>query len=325
MMEENNKGNISRRDFLKRLLGSSTAAGLTLAGGAYFYNRHPLPAQAKPLVVRRFDLPETAGRFAVAKNDNVDALVRRAVKGVGGMEAFVKKGEKVLIKVNCAFARPAWMGATTSPEVTAEVVKLCLEAGASRVRVTDNSISDAKSCFMKSGIWDAVKQAGGEVVLPQPSDFRMVRVSEGVIGVWETYYSPLGWCDKLIGIPVVKTHNLSGASLAMKNWYGFIGGSRSRFHQNIHQVIAELGAFIRPTLVVLDGSRLLMHNGPTGGSASDVVPGNTIVASTDQVAADSFGVELLSLSRNDVKYITLAESMKLGMADYRSLPGYKEV
>jgi uncharacterized protein (DUF362 family) len=325
MTMESNNNPISRRDFLKRSAGAAITAGASVAGGLYFWNRNPVPHKPATMEVRRFDVAGTEGRFAVAKNDNIIKLVRRAVEGVGGIEGFIQKGDKVLIKVNGAFARPAWMGATTSPEVTAEVVKLCLEAGASSVRVTDNPISDAKSCFLKSGIEEAVKQAGGEVVLPRPADFEMVKVSEGVIGVWETFYRPLAWCDKLIGIPAVKTHNLCGASLTMKNWYGFMGGSRSRFHQDIHNVIAELGAFIRPTLIVLDGSRLLIRNGPTGGSASDVVPGNTIVATTDQVAADSFGVELLGLERSVVSYIQIAESMGLGKADYRALAGYREV
>jgi uncharacterized protein (DUF362 family) len=252
-------------------------------------------------------------------------MVRRSVEQAGGIGRFIQKNDKVLLKVNCAFARPAWMGATTSPEVTGTVVRMCYEAGASEVRVTDNPISDAKSCFMKSGIGEAVAKAGGRVWMPNPSDFRVVEVSKGVIGPWETYYEPLKWCTKLIGIPTVKTHNLCGASLSMKNWYGFIGGSRSRFHQNIHQVISELGQFITPTLVILDGTRMLVRNGPTGGSEKDVVAGNVIVASTDAVAIDSFGVDLLGLDKNDVKYLELAQAAGVGKMDYKKLAGFKEI
>lgn len=321
MDENKDKPNISRRDFLK----ASFAAGATLAGGAYFMDRNPVPRKAAAATVRSFGVAGTAGRFAVARNDNPAALVRKAVAAVGGMEAFVAKGDKVLLKVNCAFARPAWMGATTSPEVTAEVVRLCREAGASAVRVTDNPISDAKSCFLKSGLDAAVRAAGGEVVLPRPADFRVVKVSDGVIGPWEVFHSPLAWCDKLIGIPTVKTHNLCGASLAMKNWYGFIGGSRSRFHQNIHPVIVELAQFITPSLIILDGIRMLTRNGPTGGSAADVRPGNTIVASTDPVAVDAFGCRMLGIAPSEVEYIGLAQDRKMGSADYKALPEYKEV
>lgn len=310
---------VSRRDFLKHFVKASAAGALTLGAGVFFWNRNPVPYKAPPLKIRRFDVPGTQGLLAVAKDDNITNLVRKAIKGVGGIERFIRRGDNVLLKVNCAFARPSWMGATTSPEVAAEVIRLCFEAGASSVKVTDYPINDAESCFTKSGLKKAIKDVGGEIILPTPSDFRRVQVSSGVIGVWETLYTPLAQCDKLIGIPTAKTHNLCGASLAMKNWYGFIGGSRSRFHQDIHHVVAELGAFIAPTLIVLDATRLLMRNGPTGGSASDVIPGNTVVASTDQVAIDSFGAELLGLDREAVKYIALAEEKGLGTADYRSL------
>jgi uncharacterized protein (DUF362 family) len=312
---------VSRRDFLK----ASVTAGLTLATGKYFLNRNPVPKKTGALTVPSFTVPNTAGRFCLVKGENPAKLVRKAVEGIGGISQYIGRGQKVLLKVNCAFARPAWMGATTSPEVTAEMVRLCYEAGASAVRVTDNPISDPKSCFLTSGLSRAVKDAGGEIMLPNPSDFQLVKVSDGVIGNWEVFYTPLKWCDKLIGLPTAKTHNLCAASLAMKNWYGFIGGSRSRFHQNIHQVIAELGRFITPTFVILDGTRMMIHNGPTGGSDQDVTAGNFIVASTDQVAADACGVHMLGLEQKDVPYIGLAREKGLGNPEYRKLPGFKEV
>jgi len=316
-----NKDKVSRRDFLK----ASVAAGVTLAGGIYFADRNSVPKKAKLETIPSYFAAGTKNRFCAARGTRPSELVRRAVEGAGGMGQYVQKGDRVLLKVNCAFAKPAWMGATTSPEVAAEVVRLCREAGASEVRVTDFPISDAKSCFLKSGIREAVEKAGGAVMLPSPADFRDVQVSQGVIGAWEVYYAPLKWCTKLIGVPTVKSHNLCGASLAMKNWYGFIGGSRNRFHQNIHQVIAELSGFITPTLVVLDGTRVLMRNGPTGGSEDDVLPGNVVVASTDQVAVDAFGVELLNLNIKDVPYIEKAQAAGVGSSDYQKLAGFKEV
>ncbi len=323
-MDQNNR-RLSRREFLRRFFDAGLAAGVTMGVGKYFSNRNPVPPKNDLFNVRKFNVENTRGLFAVAKGENPSAITIAAMNAAGGISRFIRKGDDVLIKVNCAFARPAWAGATTSPEVTAEVVKLCYQAGASRVRVTDNPISDPKSCFLKSGIEQAVRDAGGEIVLPSPADFRVVQVSRGVIGQWEVFYSPLAACDKLIGIPTLKTHNLCGASLCMKNWYGLIGGSRSRFHQDIHHVVAELGQFITPTFVVLDATRMLMRNGPTGGSAQDVAPGNTVVVSTDQVAVDAYGAQMLSLTPDVVKYIQIAEQMNLGQSNYSKLPGFKEV
>lgn len=111
----------------------------------------------------------------------------------------------------------------------------------------------------------------------------------------------------------------------MKNWYGLLGGPRNRLHQAIHEVITDLAQFIRPTLVVLDGSRLLVSNGPTGGSPSDVRPGHVIAAGTDQVAIDCFGARLLGLSPEDIAYLGMAEKLGLGVLSEENLKLFKRV
>lgn len=323
--EAKNKSCFSRRNFLSKLVKASVLAGAAVSAGKYFQDRNITLLEEPVLTVPGFDVPDTAGLFAVARGKNPYLLTETAVRAIGGMGRFIKKGDKVLIKANCAFARPAWMGATSSPEVVAATVKLCYQAGAVQVKVTDNPINAAKSCFLKSGVGQATEAAGGKIILPQVSDFKQVKVNEGLIKSWEIYYEPLNWCDKLIGIPTVKTHNLCGASLAMKNWYGFFGGSRSRFHQDIDRVITELAAFITPTLVILDGTRMMVKNGPTGGSVQDVVAGNTVAVSTDQVAIDSFGIDLLDLDKDKVPYINMAAEQGLGSPDYRNMPFFREV
>ena len=105
----------------------------------------------------------------------------------------------------------------------------------------------------------------------------------------------------------------------MKNWYGLLGGRRNIFHQDINTIIAELALMVRPTLVILDGTTSMMTNGPTGGSLSDLKHTNTMIVSTDQVAADAFGATLLEKSPSALPYIGKAEAAGVGKADYRAL------
>jgi uncharacterized protein (DUF362 family) len=88
--------------------------------------------------------------------------------------------------------------------------------------------------------------------------------------------------------------------MTMKNWYGLLGGRRNIFHQDVHGIIEELAMMVSPTLVILDGTWTMMTNGPTGGSLSDLKQTNTMIVSTDQVAADSFGATLLGKSPEDL-------------------------
>lgn len=319
-----NPNDASRRIFIRRMGAAGTLAAGTAAIGTFFHNRNLVPAGEAARTLPSYAVPGTESMMAVAEGPDPALAVRAALRELGGIGRFVKAGDRVLIKPNCAFDRPAHFGATSSPEVTGEVVRQCVSAGA-EVRVTDNPINNPEGCFVKSGLMDAVGAAGGEVWLPSAALFSRVQVGTLRIPEWEALYRPLDWADKVIGIPTVKNHNLSGASLTMKNWYGLLGGPRNRLHQAIHEVIADLAQFIKPTLVVLDGSRLLIANGPTGGSPSDVVPGNVVAAGTDMVALDSFGTRLLNLDPAAIGYLVMTQKLGLGVIDPSALRLYKKV
>jgi uncharacterized protein (DUF362 family) len=107
--------------------------------------------------------------------------------------------------------------------------------------------------------------------------------------------------------------------MSMKNWYGLLGGRRNIFHQDIHNIIKELAMMVRPTLVVVDGTTAMMTNGPTGGSLADLKQTETMIVSTDQVAADAFGAKLLEKSATDLPHIAKAEAAGVGTSDYESL------
>lgn len=313
-----------RRMFIQRM---GTAAGIaagTAALGTFFHNRNLVPSGEEVKTVPSYAVPGTEGMMAVAEGPDPALAVRAALQELGGIQRFIKAGDRVLIKPNCAFDRPAHFGATSSPAVTGEVVRQCIAAGA-QVRVIDNPINNPEGCFVKSGLMDAVQSAGGEVWLPSASLFGQVKVGTLRIPDWEALYRPLDWADKLIGIPTVKTHNLCGVSLSMKNWYGLLGGARNRLHQAINEVIVDLAQFISPTLVVLDGSRLLVANGPTGGSPSDVRPGDVVAVGTDQVALDSFGARLLGQTPQDIEYLGMAAQLGLGTMDEANLRLFKKV
>jgi uncharacterized protein (DUF362 family) len=129
--------------------------------------------------------------------------------------------------------------------------------------------------------------------------------------------------DRLINMPIVKQHSLTSCTISMKNLYGILGGRRNQLHQEIDQSIVDLASFSRPTLTVVDATRVLMRGGPQGGSLDDVNIEHTVLCATDQVAADARAAEFLGLDAARVGHIVLAEKAGLGTIDYRSV-GYKE-
>ncbi|MDD5458897.1 MAG: DUF362 domain-containing protein [Phycisphaerae bacterium] len=320
-MEQPN--NFDRREFLARLgkAGVLIAAIGAVSGKLYDRKGHSGIDDADIVRLKDFSVKPVSGQtMGIALGADRAKNAQMAVAAIGGMQRFVKKGDIVAIKPNVAFASPAILGATANPELVAAVVRMCYEVGAKKVIVTDNPINDPANCFMISGIGIAAEKAGAKIFLPKKSAFALTSVDGGrLIQRWPILYEPLGKIDKLIGISPVKNHNRSGASMAMKNWYGLLGGQRNVFHQDINGIIAELSMMVKPTLVILDGVDVMSSNGPTGGSISDLKRTNTLIASCDMVAADSFGCSLLGLKPNNLPYLRQAEKAGAGTTDYESL------
>jgi len=314
--------NPGRRDALIRLLQlGGVSAGVT-AGGLWLSHRDrtaegPAPAN----VSHDFSVPLDATRpaLAVARGGDPRSLVRRAVGDLGGIRRFISRGDVVVIKPNMAWDRAPEQAANTNPEVAAEMVRLCREAGAKSVVVTDVSIHDARRVFERSGIAPAARAAGATVPLPEPHRFREVDLGGDVLHGWPVF-QPFLEADKVINLPIAKHHSLTGVSLGIKNWYGILGGERRRLHQRIHESLADLAAFMRPTLTVLDAWRVLLRNGPTGGNLEDIVPARTLIAGTDPVAVDAWAARTWwNLEPSALSYLNLAAARGLGTPEFDSL------
>ncbi len=311
----------SRRRFLLETgRTAAIAAGVGMVG-YWAYSADPVRHQRQAvLTIPDFRVaPSTLHPVLVmVRGTSVEAMVRESVAALGGMQRFVQRGDTVLLKPNVGWDRQPEQAANTNPEVVAAVAGLCREAGAGRVWVTDCSINDPHRSFARSGIEVAAQQSGAVVKLPGSADFRPTDMRGTVLKVWPVAHF-FHQADKVINLPVVKQHSLSGCTLAMKNWYGVLGGQRNRLHQDIHVSIVDLAAAMRPTLTIMDATRVLKHNGPSGGSLDDVVRVNTLLAGLDEVAMDTCALQWLDLTLEQVPYLAMAEARGLGRTDWRSV------
>ena len=324
---------MTRREWLARGAGAVAAAGAAAAGGYLLYDPvgdagllDPSDACVRlPNFFAGIDLPISNPRISIAvgTDSTIEPLVRAAVAGLApslGMKCFVSAGDVVLLKPNVGFDRPPYLGATTHPEVLRGLIRLCREAGAHKVIIADNPIEAPKACFAKSKISEVAEAEGATVMLPSQAGFETLVIrprdpdphQAEVLGRWPVFYRPLREAAKVIGVAPIKDHNLSSASMNLKNWYGLLGGRRNQFHQAIHHVISDLGLMMSPTLVIADATRVMMRNGPTGGRLSDVKPGGelgrpAVIASVDQVACDAWCYEhLLGRDPAQLPYLDLA-------------------
>jgi uncharacterized protein (DUF362 family) len=302
--------NCCRRSFVKRV----ALAGVTVPSLWSLSTAAAAPEEGKLSIARYKSSPPEDEAIA----EEAVRLTRKAIEGLGGMGRFVSRGQVVYVKPNVAWDRRPAQAATTNPDLVAALVKLCYEAGAKQVIVTDNTCNSAQRTYSRSGIQAAAEKAGARVEFVDQRKLKRMAIKGVVLKEWEMY-TDMVEADVLINVPIVKQHNLCGATLGMKNLMGVIGGQRNRYHQDIGNTVADLAAFLKPKLVVLDGIRVLAANGPVGGSLADVKRKDVVAAGTDQVAIDAFGASLLGLRPEQVVYVAEAAKRGLGTLNYSSL------
>jgi uncharacterized protein (DUF362 family) len=311
---------MDRRKFLAGL--AVGAAGLLVPKGQL--SAFQAQKGAKPAEKPKTDKPKVEKyEMAVVKGPDPTASTRKAIELIGGMGTFVSKGDVVLVKPNIGWDRTEEQAANTNPAVVAALVAMALEAGAKRVFVADNPCNDARRTYKRSGIQDAAKKAGAEVLFIEDRHYVKTNLNGEVLKDWPVYRDAME-ADKIINVPIAKHHGLGGVTLMMKNLMGVAGGARNLMHQKLPESIVDLQAFFKPQLNVLDAVRILKANGPQGGSTKDVEKLDTVAASADPVRLEAFGIGLFGKKVENFRAVALAEKRGLGIQDYRSA-GFIEV
>jgi uncharacterized protein (DUF362 family) len=298
---------VTRRQSIKKLLKLS--GSLAFSGSALLSIQNPRPVAAgnRPNAYLVDAIGKTPG-YAIKD------LVVKTFDAAGGIQAFIGRGDVVAIKPNISWARSPNLSATTHPEVLKAVIELCQEAGAKKVKVVDNTIHGAQRCFAITGAGAVAKETGANLVMPRSSLMRDLQLNGHRLDVWPVF-TPVIEADKLINLPVAKVHSLSQLTLGMKNWIGAVGGRRYALHQDIHQTIVDLAQFFKPTLTLIDAIRVMIKNGPSGGSLADVAVMNRLILSNDPVAADARAARIFGYAPDDVGFIRLGKKRQLGLYD----------
>ena len=280
---------MNRRDFIKFGLSSLIFAGLP---------KNSL-SQALPVL-------------SIAEGKDHAAITINAINAVGGIERFVKKGDVVVVKPNIGWDRQPEYAANTNPIVVKTIVDACINVGAKKVKVFDNSCNDPRRCYQSSGINSALKGIKGvELKYMEDERYKNIRLNGVALKEWELYDEALS-ANVLINVPVAKHHSLTRLTLALKNMMGIMGGNRGYIHRNIEESLSDINKAVKSHLVIIDATRILLNHGPQGGSLSDVKVLDRVIASTDIVAADAYATTLFNLKPQDIPTTVTAYRRNLG-------------
>lgn len=297
---------MERRDFLRRSMyaGVATGAGMTFGSfGDIFAGSLAAP----------FDM-------VAARGGEAEVMFEKAIASLGGMKAYVKKNQTVVIKPNIGWDVTPEKAANTNPKLVAKIVEHCLQAGAKEVFVFDNTCDNWQKCYANSGIEKAVKDAGGKIVSGKSeSYYQEVEIPKGIKLKKAKVHELILSSDVFINVPVLKSHGGATLSIAMKNLMGIVW-DRGFWHKNdLHQCIADFATFRKPTLNIVDAYRVMKKNGPRGVSVEDVVTMKAQLISADMVAIDTAATKLFGLEPANVGHIPNAEKMGVGTTNLDKL------
>ena len=287
----------------------------------------PSPASTRPAAsatVATASTPRPATKapgapdLVVIRGGSPAEITRAAVEALGGIAHFVPKGSTVVIKPNICTAMAPEYAATTNPEVVETLVKLCQEAGASRVKVLDYPWGSERTAYAESGIEEAVKRAGAEMVSITPLKWKKTAIPKAKliksIGIYEDVLK----ADVIINVPIAKDHGLSRLTLGMKNLMGVVD-YREQFHMSMGQSLSDLLTVVKPAFTLVDAVRILTANGPGGGLLDYVKKLDTVIASTDIVAVDAYSSTLFGLKPDELETVRTGQQNGLGTHDLASL------
>jgi len=306
---------MKRREFLRSsaLIGASAAVSLKFDGLQAALGSGKMAVEAAPDMV------------AVMGGEPVEML-DKALEALGGIENFVKNGQKIVIKPNIGWDRAPEMAGNTNPELIGALVKRCIAAGASKVTVFDHTCDDWKKCYASSGIEAAVKAAGGVVLPANDQKYYNTEISLplGVSLKSAKIHDALAEADAWINVPVLKNHGGAKLSCAMKNYMGIVWDRRFFHSHDLQQCIADICTWEKkPVLNIVDSYRMMFQNGPQGKSAADVQNVKTLIAAKDIIATDTAALQFFNqvkkLPLEAVGHITMGQSLKLGTTDLQGL------
>ena len=244
----------------------------------------------------------------------------KAIESFGGMKAFVKKGQTVVLKPNIGWDVTAERAGNTNPLLVKQIIKHCFNAGAKDVYVFDHTCDYWKKCYSNSGIESAVKEAGGKIVSGESEGYyHDVEVKSGSVLKNAKVHELILNSDVFINVPILKHHGSSGITIGMKNLMGVVWDRRFWHQNNLQQCIADFASYRKPDLTIVDAYNVMKRNGPKGVSKEDIITMKSLIISRDIVAADAAAAKLFGTEPEKVDYIRIANQMKLGVMDLNKL------
>lgn len=257
---------------------------------------------------------ESRSLVTEAKGGTMENRLRKVLAPLGGIERFVSRGSRVVLKPNAGWARKPEEGANTNPELIYHLTKMCFKAGAKKVEIYEHTCDSYQLAFRESGIQEAVESAGGKIYSAHNQKlYQNIPIPRGKTLKSCQVIKPVLEADCLINVPVTKVHSAVPVTLGLKNWMGVVLDRGFWHYAGLEQCMVDLATRVVPQLTIVDATQLLLTNGPKGPGKLQKL--DMLMAGTDPVACDAIAATLFKIDPSALKYLVMAKQMGLGECD----------
>ena len=267
-------------------------------------------------------------RVSIVKCENYSEAqkgVDEALSLLGGIEKFVKKGDKVLIKPNFVMRKHPDEAATTHPQFLHAVI-VAVERAGGEVTIAESpggpyNAQILKGLYTACGAYEAIE--GTNATLNFDTSFTDVHYSEGHTIKNFTIIDPILNADVIISLPKLKTHAMTSYTGAVKNLFGTIPGThKAEMHFRLDErkpfcsMLVDLYECVKPTLSIMDGIWGMEGNGPTSGSNRHI---GLVLASANGHALDMAACKIIDYAPEEVDTVREAAERGLCPKDAKEL------
>jgi len=266
---------------------------------------------------------------AITQNENIEAAISEALDHLT-LEPLLR-GKIVAIHPNDTWADTKDRTAVTQPDSLRAVLRYVKRFSPKELIVTGGSgAGETDEIFRLAGLMDIVKSEAATFFDHNRPPFTEVKLEYGddpeVLGPQASVMvNPrVLQYDTLIALNQLKVHVTATVTMALKNiamsfpaadYYGHPRGNekhKHHFFDDMHSFIAAMAKRFPIHLAITVGHPAMVGYGPIGGHAVET---GMVIASTDPVAADTVGAQLLGFQAQAVRHIWEAARLGLGECD----------
>lgn len=265
----------------------------------------------------------SAASVALVKAGQYDSktiadAIERIFELLGGIENFVSRGDRVLIKPNFIAPRTNESAVQTHASVILEIARVLKDAGAKPFIADSPAWKNTEACVNILGLDEPLKKLGVPVrQLNKPKRFKIAGSSIAISRVALD-------ADKIINVPKLKTHQQLVATFAVKNIFGCVPGKEKAFwhfargkkHHDFCEMLIEIYKLLNPVVTIIDAVVAMEGMGPLSGSPRKL---GCLVASADPIACELICASLIGLDPDQLPIINTAKKLRFGCSNYDSI------